>query len=108
MLLLPVDNLAFSGDSDVRRYVFHRHEINRRSDRLPQIQTIVAALDKVIAIAKRRSKLCKQQKTLDDESLQQLDAALAKARGSVKNLGRYAASWIAGCPNRPSSTAALT
>ena len=28
--------------------------------------------------------------------------------GSVKNLGRYAASWIAGCPNRPSSTAALT
>jgi Transposase, Mutator family len=28
--------------------------------------------------------------------------------GSVKNLGRYAASWIAGWPNRPSSTAALT
>ncbi len=30
------------------------------------------------------------------------------ALGSVKNLGRYAASWIAGWPNRPSSTAALT
>jgi len=28
--------------------------------------------------------------------------------GCVKNLGRYAASWIAGWPNRPSSTAALT
>jgi len=28
--------------------------------------------------------------------------------GSVKNLGRYAASWIAGWPNRSSSTAALT
>ena len=28
--------------------------------------------------------------------------------GSVKNLGHYAASWIAGWPNRPSSTAALT
>ena len=28
--------------------------------------------------------------------------------GSVKNLGRYVASWIAGCPNRPSSTATLT
>ena len=28
--------------------------------------------------------------------------------GSVKNLGRYAASWIACWPNRPSSTAALT
>jgi len=30
------------------------------------------------------------------------------AFGSVKNLGRYAASWIAWWPNRPSSTAALT
>ncbi len=30
------------------------------------------------------------------------------AKGSVKNLGRYAASWTAGWPNRPSSTAALT
>jgi len=30
------------------------------------------------------------------------------AYGSVKNLGRYAASWIAGWANRPSSTAALT
>jgi NADPH:quinone reductase-like Zn-dependent oxidoreductase len=30
------------------------------------------------------------------------------AEGSVKNLGRYAASWIAWWPNRPSSTAALT
>ena len=29
-------------------------------------------------------------------------------RGSVKYLGRYAASWIAGWPHRPSSTAALT
>jgi len=29
-------------------------------------------------------------------------------KGSVKNLGRYTASWIAGWPNRPSSTAALT
>jgi len=28
-------------------------------------------------------------------------------RGSVKNLGRYAASWIVWWPNRPSSTAAL-
>ena len=28
--------------------------------------------------------------------------------GSVKNLGRYAASWIAGWPNCPSSPAALT
>jgi hypothetical protein len=30
------------------------------------------------------------------------------ARGSVKNLGRYAASWIAWWPNRSSSRAALT
>ncbi len=30
------------------------------------------------------------------------------AEGSVKNLGRYAASWIAWWPNRPSSRAALT
>ena len=29
-------------------------------------------------------------------------------RGSVKNLGRYAARWIAGWPNCPSSNAALT
>ena len=28
--------------------------------------------------------------------------------GSVKNLGRYAANWIAWWPRRPSSTAALT
>ena len=36
-------------------------------------------------------------------------AALAEVPdGSVKNLGLYAASWIAGWPNRPSSTAALT
>ena len=31
-----------------------------------------------------------------------------QSTGSVKNLGRYAASWIAGWPRRPSSTAALT
>jgi len=31
-----------------------------------------------------------------------------ETRGSVKNLGRYAASWIAWWPNRPSSRAALT
>ena len=30
------------------------------------------------------------------------------ALGSARNLGLYAASWIAGWPNRPSSTAALT
>ncbi len=30
------------------------------------------------------------------------------ASGSVKNLGHYAAIWIAGWPNCPSSTAALT
>jgi len=29
-------------------------------------------------------------------------------QGSVKNLGRYAASWSAWWPSRPSSTAALT
>ncbi len=34
--------------------------------------------------------------------------ATEREEGSVKNLGRYAASWIAGWPNRPSSTAALT
>ena len=28
--------------------------------------------------------------------------------GSVRNLGRYAANWIAWRPKRPSSTAALT
>ena len=33
---------------------------------------------------------------------------LGFAVGSVRNLGLYAASWIAGWPNRPSSTAALT
>ncbi len=33
---------------------------------------------------------------------------LGVVKGSVKNLGRYAASWIAWWPNRPSSTAALT
>ncbi len=37
-----------------------------------------------------------------------LDRELLEAKGSVKNLGRYAASWISGWPNRPSSTAALT
>ncbi len=37
-----------------------------------------------------------------------LHSALEAQGGSVKNLGRYAASWIAGWPNRPSSTAALT
>ncbi len=40
-----------------------------------------------------------------------LDAGLSfrdLGMGSVKNLGHYAASWIAGWPNRPSSTAALT
>jgi len=31
-----------------------------------------------------------------------------KQSGSVKNLGRYAASWSAWWPKRPSSTAALT
>ena len=43
-------------------------------------------------------------------SLAHLDATmrLFDPDGSVKNLGRYAASWIAGWPNRPSSTAALT
>ncbi len=33
---------------------------------------------------------------------------VAKGLGSVKNLGRYAASWIACWRKRPSSTAALT
>ena len=33
---------------------------------------------------------------------------IATGGESVKSLGRYAASWIAGWPNRPSSTAALT
>ncbi len=36
------------------------------------------------------------------------DADTWGVHGSVKNLGRYAASWIAWWPNRPSSTAALT
>jgi len=35
-------------------------------------------------------------------------AASHRQAGSVKNLGRYAASWIAWWPNRPSSRAALT
>jgi len=35
-------------------------------------------------------------------------SAVSVANGSVKNLGRYAASWIVGWPNRLSSTAALT
>ena len=34
--------------------------------------------------------------------------AVEDIKGSVKNLGRYAASWIAEWPKRPSSTAALT
>ena len=34
--------------------------------------------------------------------------ALGEPRGSGKNLGRYAASWIACWPKRPSSTAART
>ncbi len=43
-------------------------------------------------------------------ALFQENAALRQqvADGSVKNLGRYAASWIAWWPKRPSSTAALT
>ena len=40
--------------------------------------------------------------TRDQTVALQLDA------GSVKNLGRYAASWIAGWPRRLSCTAALT
>ena len=41
-----------------------------------------------------------------DRALAQV--ALEVPEGSVRNLGRYAASWIAGWPKRPSSTAALT
>ena len=40
--------------------------------------------------------------------LESVDTIPEPHEGSVKNLGRYAASWIAGWPNRPSSTAALT
>ncbi len=36
------------------------------------------------------------------------DGAIRHVMGSVKNLGRYAASGIAWWPKRPSSTAALT
>ncbi len=39
---------------------------------------------------------------------QWLDGTALMLIESVENLGRYAASWIAGWPNRPSSTAALT
>jgi len=35
-------------------------------------------------------------------------SSIRDADGSVKNLGRYAASWIAWWPNRPSSRVALT
>ncbi len=35
-------------------------------------------------------------------------AGVGQWRGNVKNLGRYAASWIAWWPKRPSSTAILT
>jgi len=45
-------------------------------------------------------------KTFPPERVQQVLTETGK--GSVKNLGRYAASWSAWWPNRPSSTAART
>jgi len=39
---------------------------------------------------------------------ERLIAEVLQPRGSVKNLGHYAASWSAWWPKRPSSTAALT
>ena len=53
--------------------------------KLGQTQTAAAALDKVVTLAKRRSKLCKQQKAAGDEGLEKLDAALAKARSEARD-----------------------
>ncbi len=47
------------------------------------------------------------QAGLADLGLSLAEAKHLTAR-SVKNLGRYAASWIAGWPNCPSSTVAMT
>jgi len=43
-----------------------------------------------------------------EQARREVEAAERGGIGSVKNLGRYAASWIACWPKRPSSTAALT
>ena len=53
--------------------------------RLGQTQTAAAALDKVIVLAKRRSKLCKQRKASGDGDVEKLDAALAKARSEARD-----------------------
>jgi len=50
--------------------------------------------------------LAMQQRDLARRETQR--AMMQLLAGSVKNLGRYAASWIAWWPKRPSSTAALT
>jgi len=42
------------------------------------------------------------------DDLLRLAGSLNLGVGSVKNLGHYAANWIAWWPKRPSSTAALT
>jgi Plasmid pRiA4b ORF-3-like protein len=73
-------------------------------DGLEDLDTLTEIIGQVVL--KRRTDL------LDDENTRwRLEKAVerSKAReGSVRNLGRYAASWIAWWPNRPSSTAALT
>ena len=53
--------------------------------RLGQTQAAAAALDKVLTLAKRRSKLCRQQKASGDEGQGTLDAALAKARSEARD-----------------------
>ncbi len=53
--------------------------------RTGQTQTAVAALDKVVTLAKRRARLCKQQKAASGEDLDALEAALAKARAEARD-----------------------
>ena len=50
--------------------------------------------------------VARAEETITIEQANKTDVELLG--GSVRNLGRYVASWIAGWPNRPSSTAALT
>jgi len=65
----------------------------------------------VLALHSARSLLVKQQTMLANAIrglATEFGLTVGLGMGSVKNLGRYAASWIAWWPNRPSSTAALT
>jgi hypothetical protein len=68
----------------------------------------LAALDSDTALRRRLRHYARPSLLVIDEVGYLSYSNRHAEHGSVKNLGRYAASWIAWWPNRPSSTAALT